>query len=105
MKDKKPLFMMIGILVFAIVMFVQPWKFLQKDEPADTDAAVAGEQTAGETDVQTGTEAAPAAPESQPPAVAEPAQTSTEPTPTIDPMEQPHEPANLYDIEGSDFMD
>ncbi len=99
MKNKGPLFAMIGILIFAIVMFIQPWKYFQTDtkQPAQQQTAEATETTQATqtTPAAAETTDTPAAPET----VSEDVAVEEGPTPTIE-----HDPANLYDIDKSDFM-
>ena len=107
MKNKGPLFAMIGIIIFAVVVMVKPWTFFQKEE-----AAV--EQTADEaqdTEESSKEEAEPTAipTEAGNPSSVSEGETveedeSSETVGEENPMDQPHDPANLYDIEGSDFM-
>lgn len=99
MKNKGSLFAMIGILIFAIVMFVQPWKFFQTDtkKPAQQQTAETTETTQTSQTTPAAAEVAdtPAAPET----VSEDIVVEEGPTPTFE-----HDPANLYDIDKSDFM-
>ena len=107
MKNKGPLFAMIGIIVFAVAVMVKPWTFFQKEEVAvEQEADEVQDAEAGSTD---GAEPTSVPTEESSQASVSEGETegeSNDPLPTVEenPMDQPHDPANLYDIEGSDFM-
>lgn len=102
MKNKGQLIAMVGILLFAIVMFIQPWKYFQSDNKKPAVQQAAQQQT---TEVTTQNPDAPAAPDTaeaqaSSETVSADAPAEEEPSPTLE-----HDPANLYDIDKDDFMD
>ena len=86
MKNKGQLVIMIVIVVFMILMVVQPWNLFKKDDSAASVSANAVSDNEAST-------------EGSQDQTQQPAQQTT---PASD--LPPHTPANLYDIEDSDYI-